>query len=49
MDEQNESPEVSLPNDEADLIAQLEEEQECELTEEEQNLAITQAKLIGDL
>ena len=49
MDEQDESPEVSLPEDEEDLIAELEDERGRELTEEEANLAVTQARLIGDL
>jgi hypothetical protein len=38
----------SLPEDEQDLIYQLEGEGR-ELSEQERNLAITQAKLIGDL
>lgn len=49
MDEQDESPEISLPEDEDDLIAELEDKRGRELTEEETNLAVTQAKLIGDL
>ncbi|WP_161972904.1 hypothetical protein [Halostella pelagica] len=49
MDEQDESPEVSLPADEADLLAKLEDERGRELTEEETNLAVAQARLIGDL
>lgn len=49
MDEQDESPEVSLPEDEEDLIAELEDERGRELSEQEKNLAIAQAKLIGDL
>jgi hypothetical protein len=49
MDEQDESPEVSLPEDEDDLIAELEDERGRELTEEEANLAVAQARLIGDL
>lgn len=49
MDEQDESLEVSLPDDETDLITQLEDERGRELTEEESNLAVAQAKLIGDL
>jgi hypothetical protein len=48
MDEQHESPEISLPEDEQDLIDQLEGEGR-ELSEQEKNLAIAQAKLIGDL
>jgi len=49
MDEQDESPEISLPDDEADLIAELEDERGRELTEEEANLAVAQARLIGDI
>lgn len=49
MDEQDESPEVSLPEDEADLLAELEDERGRELTEQEANLAVAQARLIGDL
>lgn len=48
MDEQDESPEVSLLEDEADLIAELEDERGRGLTEEEKNLAVAQARLIGD-
>lgn len=49
MDEQDESPEVSLPENEADLITKLEDGEGCELSEEKKNLAPTHAKLIGDL
>ena len=49
MDEQDKSPEVSLPEDEADLLAELEDERGRELTEKEANLAVAQARLIGDL
>ena len=49
MDEQDESPETSLPEDESDLIAELEDERGRELTEEEANVAVAQARLIGDL
>jgi hypothetical protein len=49
MDEQNESPEVNLPENEDDLIAELEDKRGRELTEEEANLAVAQGKLIGDL
>jgi hypothetical protein len=49
MHEQDESPEVSLPEDEADLLAELEDERGRELTEKEANLAVAQARLIGDL
>lgn len=49
MAEENESPESDLPDDEADLIDRLEGERGCELTEQEKNLAIAQAKLIGDI
>lgn len=49
MDEQNESPEINLPEDEEDLIAELEEKRGRELSEEEANLAVAQARLIGDL
>jgi hypothetical protein len=35
MDEQNESPEESLPEDEADLLAELEDKRGRELTEKE--------------
>jgi len=43
------NPDVSLPEDEQDLIDQLEDERGREITEEEANLAVTQARLIGDL
>lgn len=49
MDEQDESPEISLPEDESDLLAELEDERGRELTEKEANLAVAQAKLLGDL
>lgn len=49
MDEQDKSPEVSLPEDESDLLAELEDKRGQELSEQEKNLAIAQAKLIGDL
>ena len=49
MDEQDESPEVSLPEDESDLLAELEDERGRELSEQEANLAVAQARLIGDL
>jgi len=49
MDEQDESPEVSLPEDESDLIAELEDERGRELTEEEADLAVVQAQKIGDI
>ena len=49
MDEKDESPEISLPEDESDLIAELEDERGRELTEEEANVAVAQARLIGDL
>jgi hypothetical protein len=45
----DENPEVSLPEDEQDLIDQLEGESGRELSEQEKNLAIAQARLIGDL
>jgi len=43
-DEQNKSPEINLPDDETDVhdIAGVE-------TDEEQALAVAQARLIGDL
>jgi len=44
-----EPPEVELPEDAADLIAQLEAERGRDLTEQERNLAVAQANLIGDL
>jgi hypothetical protein len=40
---------MSLPEDEADLLAELEDERGRELTEEEANLAVAQARLIGDI
>ena len=49
MDEQDEFPEISLPEDEQDLIDQLEGDSGQELSEQENNLAIAQARLIGDL
>lgn len=49
MDKQDESPKISLPEDEQDLINQLEGESGRELSEQEKNLAVAQAKLIGDL
>lgn len=49
MDEQDENPDVSIPEDEQDLIAELEDERGRELTEKEANLAVAQARLIGDL
>jgi hypothetical protein len=44
MDEQDKNPKIRLPDDEGDVteIAGAE-------TEEEQNLAVAQARLIGDL
>lgn len=49
MDNQDESPEVSLPEDEADPLAELEDNRGRKLTEQEANLAVAQARLIGDL
>jgi hypothetical protein len=49
MDEQDESPEVNIPEDESDLLAELEDKRGRELTEQEANLAVAQARLIGDL
>jgi hypothetical protein len=49
MDEQDELPEVSLPEDESDLLAELEDERGRELSEQEANLAVAQARLIGDI
>jgi hypothetical protein len=40
---------MNLPEDEADLLAELEDERGRELTEEEANLAVAQARLIGDI
>lgn len=40
---------LDLPEDEDDVIARLEESRGRELTEQEKNLAIAQAKLIGDI
>jgi hypothetical protein len=45
----DENPDVKIPEDEQDLIHQLEGESGQELSEQEKNLAIAQAKLIGDL
>jgi hypothetical protein len=49
MDEQDESPEISLPEDEEDLLAELEDERGRELSEQEANLAVVQARKIGDI
>ncbi|MGB9960965.1 hypothetical protein ACOZ32_01940 [Halobacterium sp. MBLA0001] len=49
MDKQDKSPEVSLPENEAGLLAKLEDGRGQKLTEEEANLAVAQARLIGDL
>jgi hypothetical protein len=49
MDEQDESPEISIPEDEDDLLAELEDERGRELTEQEANLAVAQARFIGDI
>ena len=49
MDDQDESSEVSLPEDEADQLAELEDNCGGKLTEQEANLAVAQARLIGDL
>lgn len=48
MDEDDESdgPDVRIPEDEAELIEMIGGE---EMTEQEKNVAIAQAKLIGDL
>jgi hypothetical protein len=43
-DESNENPEVRLPDDEDEVIEMAGAE-----TEEEQNLAVAQARLIGDI
>jgi len=45
----DENSEVSLPEDEQDLIDQLEGESGRELPEQEKSLAIAQERLIGDL
>jgi hypothetical protein len=45
----DENSDVSLPEDEQDLIDQLEGESGQELSEQEKNLVIAQSKLIGDL
>ncbi|SEN54120.1 hypothetical protein SAMN05216388_1003353 [Halorientalis persicus] len=42
--EQDKSPEINLPEDEEDVIKMAGAE-----TEEEQNLAVAQARLIGDI
>ena len=49
MDEQDKSPEVSLPEDEANLLAGLKDERGREPTEQEANLAVARARLIGDI
>lgn len=41
--------EIDIPDDEQDVIEQMEEDKGEELTEQEKNLAIAQAELIGDL
>lgn len=48
-EEQDKSPEIYVPENESDLLARLEEKRGEELTEKEANVAIAQAKLIGDL
>lgn len=45
----DENPDVMIPEDEQAVIDFLEEELGGELTEQEENLAVAQAKLIGDL
>lgn len=49
MDEHEKSPEVSLPEDDAGLIDELEDERGRKLTEKEANLAVVQARKIGDI
>jgi hypothetical protein len=49
MPQQNAPTDVRLPAEADALVALLEEVEGRELTEQERNLAITQAKLIGDL
>lgn len=46
MDDEN--PDVKIPTTEAAVIEML-EAREGEVTEQEKNLAITQARLIGDI
>ena len=43
-DEQNKSPEINLPDDESEVHDMAGAE-----TDEEENLAVAQARLIGDL
>lgn len=53
MSEETESygdhPEIKIPEDEAEVIGMMEADKGEELTEQEKNLYIAQAKLIGDL
>jgi len=44
-DKEDENPEIRIPEDEQAVIDMLDDD----ATEEEKNLAIAQAKLIGDL
>jgi len=41
--------EYRIPEDETDVVEQLEAERGRKLTEQERNLAIAQARLIGDI
>ncbi len=45
----NKNPDMRLPEKEQDVIEQVKEERDCELTEQKKSLAVAQARLIGDL
>ena len=45
----DEHTDVELPEDEQDVVEMISDEDDSEPAEQEKNLAIAQAKLIGDL
>ena len=45
----DEQTDVDLPEDEQDVVEMISDGDDSEPTEQEKNLAIAQAKLIGDL
>jgi len=49
MDSSNENPDIGISDDGAELLVRLEADRRRELTDEEANLAVAQAQLIGDL
>jgi hypothetical protein len=50
VEDQNQNPNVKIPTDETGVIEMLEEgDGEGSLSEQERNLAIAQAELIGDI